>query len=93
MKIFKLLLRIFGFRYIAYGASWQMVLKNIPFTEIDNFIDAHHLDIPKYNRNNKFWQPNYHDHIIRNEKEYWQRKNYIRNNPAKRKNDKFNDKK
>ena len=73
-------------------SSFIAGFKSSVTTEIDNFIDAHHLDIPKYNRNNKFWQPNYTDHIVRDENDYWQIKNYIRNNPAKWKNDKFNDK-
>jgi putative transposase len=50
-------------------------------TEIDNYIDQNQLNIPKYNRNNHFFQPNYHDHIIRNEKKYYRIKNYIINNP------------
>ncbi len=48
-------------------------------TKIDNFIDEYNLDIPKYNRNNHFFQPNYNDRIIRNEIEYNQIKNYIIN--------------
>ena len=35
------------------------------------------------------WQPNYHDHIIRNKKEYFRIKNYILNNPLKWENDTF----
>lgn len=27
------------------------------------------------------WQPRFHDHVIRDEKEYWAIKNYIINNP------------
>jgi len=27
------------------------------------------------------WQPRFHDHLIRDEKEYWRIKNYIKNNP------------
>lgn len=73
-------------------SSFIAGFKSAVTTEIDNFIDAHHLDIQKYDRNNKFWQPNYNDHIVRDENEYLQIKNYIRNNPAKWKNDKFNDK-
>ncbi len=38
----------------------------------------------------KNWQPNYHDHIIRNNGEYERIKNYIINNPQKWTNDKFN---
>jgi len=36
------------------------------------------------------WQPNYYDHIIRNDDEYKRIKNYIINNPKKWNDDKFN---
>ncbi len=36
------------------------------------------------------WQPNYHDHIIRNNDEYKRIKNYIIDNPKKWTDDKFN---
>ncbi|MFO7789765.1 MAG: transposase [Bacteroidales bacterium] len=61
-------------------------------TKIDDYIDEKHLKIPKYNRNNHFFQSNYHDHIIRNNAEYQRIKNYIINNPVKWDNDKFNPK-
>ncbi len=35
------------------------------------------------------WQPNYYDHIIRNNKSYENIKNYIYNNPKNWQNDKF----
>ena len=38
----------------------------------------------------KNWQPNYYDHIIRNNGEYQRIKNYIINNPKKWTDDKFN---
>lgn len=60
-------------------------------TKIDDFIDENNLDIPKYNKNNHFFQPNYNDHIIRNNAEYHRIKNYIINNPKKWNNDKFNE--
>lgn len=37
----------------------------------------------------KFWQRNYYEHIIRNEKSYATISDYIENNPAKWKDDKF----
>jgi REP element-mobilizing transposase RayT len=37
----------------------------------------------------KFWQRNYYEHIIRNEKSYATISDYIENNPAKWKEDKF----
>lgn len=58
-------------------------------SKIDDYIDENNLDIPKYNRNNHFSQPNYHDHIIRDENEYYRIKNYIINNPANWKDDRF----
>jgi REP element-mobilizing transposase RayT len=59
-------------------------------TKIDDYIDKYQLGIPKYNKNNHFFQPNYHDHIIRNEFEYNNISNYIINNPSKWAKDKFN---
>ena len=59
-------------------------------TKIDDYIDEHKLSIPKYNKNNHFFQPNYHDHIIRNNFEYINIKNYIKNNPLNWKNDSIN---
>jgi REP element-mobilizing transposase RayT len=40
--------------------------------------------------NGKLWQRNYYEHIIRNERSYQIISNYIINNPAKWKGDKFN---
>lgn len=37
----------------------------------------------------KNWQPNYHDHIVRNEQSYQKIKKYIMNNPKNWNNDKF----
>ncbi|MFA5432597.1 MAG: transposase [Candidatus Paceibacterota bacterium] len=60
-------------------------------SKIDDYIDKHNLTIPKYNRNNHFFQPNYHDHIIRNNQSYEKIKNYIINNPRNWDDDTFND--
>ncbi len=38
---------------------------------------------------NKNWQTDYYDHIIRDEQSYWTIKNYIKNNPARWNEDKF----
>ena len=59
-------------------------------SEIDDYIDEHHLDIPKYNKKNHFFQSNFHDHVIRNLDEYYRIKQYIINNPAKWNSDHFN---
>ncbi len=61
-------------------------------TKIDDNIDDNNLNIPKYNRNNHFFQPNYHDRIIRDNIEYWRIKNYIKNNPKNWDDDNFNNK-
>ena len=50
-------------------------------SKIDDYIDENKLDIPKYNRNNHFFQPNYHDRVIRNDNEYQRIKKYIIDNP------------
>ncbi|WP_164905149.1 hypothetical protein [Aequorivita ciconiae] len=50
-------------------------------SKIDDYIDENGMNIPKYNRNNHFFQPNYHDHIIRNKKSYQRIKQYIIANP------------
>ena len=56
-------------------------------TLINNYIDDNELNIPKYTRTNRFFQPNYYDHIIRNEKSLRNIRNYIVNNPLNWKND------
>jgi REP element-mobilizing transposase RayT len=71
-------------------SSFVAGFKSAINSKIDNFIDEHNLDILKYNRNNHFFQPNYHDHIIRNDSEYQRIKEYIVNNPSKWNDDKFN---
>ncbi|OYT16883.1 MAG: hypothetical protein B7C24_05445 [Bacteroidetes bacterium 4572_77] len=60
-------------------------------SKIDDYIDENNLDIPKYNKNNHFFQPNYHDHIIRNDNEHKIITAYIKNNPQKWNNDTFNE--
>ena len=51
-------------------------------SKIDDYIDENNLNMTKYNRNNHFFQPDYHDHIIRNNIEYQRIKQYIINNPT-----------
>ena len=70
-------------------SSFMAGFKSATTTLIDDFIDLHHLQIPKYNKNNRLWQLNYNDRIIRNDVAYWQIKNYIKNNPVKWEKDKF----
>lgn len=68
-------------------SSFIAGFKSAVNSKIDDYIDGNGLNIPKYNRNNHFFQPNYHDHIIRNDSEYQRIKKYIINNPAKWEND------
>lgn len=70
-------------------SSFISGFKSVVTTKVDDFIDLHNLQIEKFNRKNKFWQSNYHDHVIRNKKEYWKIKNYIISNPQKWNDDKF----
>jgi putative transposase len=70
-------------------SSFMAGYKSATTSKIDDFIDRHHLAMPKFNRNNRLWQTNYHDHIIRNDIEYWRIKTYIKNNPKNWDSDKF----
>ncbi len=74
-------------------SSFMAGFKSAVNSKIDDYIDEYKLDIPKYNRNNHFFQLNYHDHIIRNNAEYDRIEKYIRNNPINWEDDKFNTKK
>jgi REP element-mobilizing transposase RayT len=60
-------------------------------TKINDHIDIHQPDLPKFDRHHHFFQPNYHDHIIRNEQSYQRIKNYIVDNPQNWNTDKFHD--
>ncbi len=70
-------------------SSFVAGVKSATINKIDDFIDEHNLNTPKFNRNNKLWQSNYHDHIIRNKNEYFRIKNYIINNPKNWNSDNF----
>jgi REP element-mobilizing transposase RayT len=71
-------------------SSFIAGFKSAVNTKIDGFIDEHQLGIPKYNRKNHYFQPNYHDHIVRNDWEYLNIANYIINNPNNWHRDKLN---
>jgi REP element-mobilizing transposase RayT len=62
-------------------SSFIAGFKSATNSKIDDYIDEKQLNIPKYNRNNHFWQPNYHDHIIRDDMELERIRNYIVRNP------------
>jgi len=70
-------------------SSFLAGYKSTVNTKIDDYIDEHNMNIPKFNRNNHFFQPNYHDRIIRDKNEYWRIKNYIKQNPNNWDNDNF----
>jgi REP element-mobilizing transposase RayT len=72
-------------------SSFIAGFKSAVNTNIDDYIDKHKLSIPKYNRKNHFFQPNYHDNIIRDNNEYQRIQNYILNNPKNWILDKLND--
>ena len=74
-------------------SSFVAGFKSAINTAIDNAIDGGcdlfpHLG--KFNRDNHFWQPNYHDHIIRDAQSYAKISNYIATNPANWAADKIN---
>jgi putative transposase len=62
-------------------SSFMAGFKSSVNSKIDNYIDAHSLNIEKFNTHNHFFQPNYHDRIIRTETEYHRIKTYIQHNP------------
>jgi REP element-mobilizing transposase RayT len=70
-------------------SSFIAGFKSAVNSKIDDYIDQNNLNIPKYNRNNHFFQPNYYDHIIRDSAEFERIQNYIVNNPLNWKDDKF----
>ena len=51
-------------------SSFVSGFKSAVNSKIDDYIDKCNLNIPKYNRDNHFFQPNYHNHIIRNAAEH-----------------------
>ncbi len=67
----------------SFMAGYKSAINSI----IDDYIDQNQLITQKFNRNNHFFQSNYHDRIIRNKAEYERIKNYIINNPNNWKND------
>ena len=62
-------------------SSFMAGFKSAVNSKIDDFIDQNNLNIPKYNRDNHFFQPNYYDRIIRNPYELMRIRNYIIDNP------------
>jgi REP element-mobilizing transposase RayT len=73
-------------------SSFMGGFKSAVNTEIDNYIDENGMFMIKFNKHNHFFQPNYHDHIIRNHDEYIKIKKYIQHNPMNWTNDSLNKK-
>jgi putative transposase len=72
----------------GYKSSVTTKINNL----IHEYVQTHGHDyygIEKFNRKNKLWQPNYYDHIIRDEAEYNRIRTYIIENPQKWEQDKF----
>lgn len=68
-------------------SSFMAGFKSSVNSKIDDDIDEKGLNIPKFNRNNHFFQLDYHDRVIRNQGEYMRIVNYIRMNPRNWKTD------
>jgi len=70
-------------------SSFVAGFKSAAIQKINDWIDFGGV-LRKYNRQNPLWQSNYHDHIIRNQREYTNIANYIVDNPAVLGKDRFN---
>ena len=64
-------------------SSFIAGFKSAVNTKIDDYIDEQNLEIPKYNRKNHFFQPNYHDRIVHSIFDHHRIANYIKRNPEK----------
>ena len=62
-------------------SSFLAGFKSAVNSKIDDYIDENQLNLPKFNRQNHFFQANYYDHIIRNEYSLKRIRQYIINNP------------
>ncbi len=63
-------------------SSFVAGFKSSSVNRINEWMDLKGLYSGKFNRTNPLWQANYHDHIIRNKKEYQNIALYIENNPT-----------
>ena len=71
-------------------SSFVAGFKSSTIKQIDDWIDSNRLTMVKFNKNNPLWQPNYHDHIIRNNAEFQHISDYIIRNPMEWKEDTLN---
>jgi REP element-mobilizing transposase RayT len=70
----------------------QKRFRNQGKNTISSIIGSYKSAVSSYSHQLGFefgWQDRFHDHLIRDEKEYWRIKNYIKNNPRNWNKDKF----
>jgi len=66
------------------GRSLQDVMRFFKTMTTNDYITAvKNCQLPPFD--NKLWQKSYYDHVIRNEQDYIETINYIKNNPLKNK--------
>ncbi|TKB95522.1 transposase [Pedobacter cryophilus] len=73
--------------------KWRIARSKMLLPKIINYLKSNSsIEINRLNNEigNKFWQPNYYEHIVRNEKEHLNISFYIENNPATWEEDRFN---
>jgi len=69
------------FRLPKSISSFIAGFKSAVSQSINNYLDKNELPTQKYNRNNHFFMPGYHDRVVRNHREYVNIRNYIIQNP------------
>ena len=73
--------------------TWRLARTKMLLPKIINYLKTNSsIEINRLNNEtgNKFWQANYYERIIRNEKEYFEISSYIENNPSTWNEDRFN---
>ena len=73
--------------------TWRLARTKMFLPKIINYLKTNSsIEINRLNNEtgNKFWQANYYERIIRNEKEYFKISSYIENNPSTWNEDRFN---
>ncbi len=73
--------------------KWRIARSKMLLPKIINYLKTNSsTEINRINNEsgNKFWQANYYEHIVRNEKEFLKISSYIENNPITWEEDRFN---
>lgn len=73
--------------------TWRVARTKMLLPKIINYLKTNSsIELNRLNNEigNKFWQANYYEHIIRNEKDYLKISSYIENNPITWNEDRFN---